>query len=160
MIEPKRPPARHHPASRSKKSRSPRKTQAQSLRKSSFVELSDRNAAISGWRDQLRATEDELEAKGQAALDSDETPIDPQRMCRDVRDWLDTLESPIVIGFVTAVSSAFAYLTVIGTPACTIVYSSGYLKTTDFLKVGYRMLIVSTIILILAASFYWPLLGG
>lgn len=69
-------------------------------------------------------------------------------------------ESPIMIGFITAVSSAFAYLTVIGTPACTIVYSSGYLKTTDFLKVGYRMLIVSTIILILAATFYWPLLEG
>ena len=34
-----------------------------------------------------------------------------------------TGESPIIIGFITAVSSAFAYLTVIGTPACTIVYS-------------------------------------
>ena len=37
-------------------------------------------------------------------------------------------ESPIVIGFITAISSAFAYLTVVGTPACTIVYASGYLK--------------------------------
>lgn len=68
-------------------------------------------------------------------------------------------ESPILIGFITAVSSAFAYLTVIGTPACTIVYASGYLKTTDFLVVGYRMVIVSTIILILAAWLYWPLVG-
>ena len=68
-------------------------------------------------------------------------------------------ESPIVIGFITAVSSAFAYLTVIGTPACTIVYSSGYLKTTDFFVVGFRMLILSTAILILAATFYWPFLG-
>lgn len=68
-------------------------------------------------------------------------------------------ESPIVLGFITAISSAFAYLTVIGTPACTIVYASGYLKTTDFLTVGVRMAIMSTIILLLAASFYWPLLG-
>ncbi len=68
-------------------------------------------------------------------------------------------ESPIVMGFITAISSAFAYLTVIGTPACTIVYSSGYLKTTDFLVVGYRMVIMSTIMLLLAAYFYWPLLG-
>lgn len=68
-------------------------------------------------------------------------------------------ESPILMGFITAVSSAFAYLTVIGTPACTIVYSSGYLKTTDFLVVGYRMVIMSTIMLLLAAYFYWPLLG-
>lgn len=68
-------------------------------------------------------------------------------------------ESPLVMGFVTAVSSAFAYLTVIGTPACTIVYSSGYLRTTDFFVVGVRMLLVSTLVLLLAAAFYWPLLG-
>ena len=68
-------------------------------------------------------------------------------------------ESPILMGFITAISSAFAYLTVIVTPACTIVYSSGYLKTTDFLVVGYRMVIMSTVILLIAASLYWPLLG-
>lgn len=68
-------------------------------------------------------------------------------------------ESPIVMGFITAVSSAFAYLTVIGTPASTIVYASGYLKTTDFLIVGFRMAIASTFILLLAASLYWPLLN-
>ena len=63
-----------------------------------------------------------------------------------------------MIGFITAVSSAFAYLTVVGTPACTIVYASGYLKTTDFLKVGWRMAIVSTVLLLVFALFYWPLL--
>jgi len=68
-------------------------------------------------------------------------------------------ESPIVIGFITAISSAFAYLTVVGTPACTIVYASGYLKTTDFLTVGWKMVLMSTIIMLLAASVYWPLLG-
>ena len=68
-------------------------------------------------------------------------------------------ESPMIIGFITAVSSAFAYLTVIGTPACTIVYSSGYLKTTDFLLVGIRMVVMSTIVLMLFAAFYWPLLA-
>jgi sodium-dependent dicarboxylate transporter 2/3/5 len=68
-------------------------------------------------------------------------------------------ESPIVIGFITAISSAFAYLTVVGTPACTIVYASGYLKTTDFLAVGWKMAVVSTIIMLLAAFVYWPFLG-
>ena len=67
-------------------------------------------------------------------------------------------ESPIVLGFITAVSSAFAYLTVVGTPACTIVYAAGYLKTTDFLVVGWRMAIMSTVILLAAALIYWPLL--
>ena len=65
-------------------------------------------------------------------------------------------ESPLLIGFITAISSAFAYLTVIGTPACTIVYASGYLKTTDFLRVGYRMVIVSTVLLIISAYLFWP----
>ncbi len=68
-------------------------------------------------------------------------------------------ESSVVIGFVTAVSSSFAYLTVIGTPACVIVYASGYLKTTDFLAVGWKMVLISTAIMLLAASIYWPLLG-
>ena len=68
-------------------------------------------------------------------------------------------ESPIILGYITAVSSAFAYLTVVGTPACTIVYASGYLKTTDFLKVGWKMVLISTIIMIIAAVVYWPLLG-
>jgi len=68
-------------------------------------------------------------------------------------------ESPIVIGFITAISSAFAYLTVVGTPACTIVYASGYLKTTDFLTVGWKMALMSTIIMLVAAAVYWPLLG-
>lgn len=67
--------------------------------------------------------------------------------------------SELVVGFVTSISSAFAYLTVIGTPACTIVYASGYLKTTDFLKVGYKMVIMSTIILLLFAALYWPMIG-
>lgn len=68
-------------------------------------------------------------------------------------------ESPLLMGFVTSVSSSFAYLTVIGTPACTIVYASGYLKTSDFLVAGVKMVIMSTIVLMLAAMFYWPLIG-
>jgi acetolactate synthase-1/2/3 large subunit len=53
---------------------------------------------FTSWRDQLREIENEAEAKILSKLDSDESPLDPQRMCREVRDWLDTLDSPIVIG--------------------------------------------------------------
>lgn len=53
---------------------------------------------FSAWRDELRAIESAAEAKVQAALNSDEVPIDPQRMCRELRDWLDTLGDPIVVG--------------------------------------------------------------
>ncbi len=67
--------------------------------------------------------------------------------------------NPLAVGMVTAVSSAFAYFTVIGTPASTIVYSSGYLRSSDFIKVGWRMGIMSFIILALASKYYWPLVG-
>ena len=69
-------------------------------------------------------------------------------------------ESPIIIGYITAISSSFAYLTVVGTPACTIVYASGYLKTTDFLLVGWKMALASTIIMLAGAKLYWPFLGS
>ncbi|MDH3686476.1 MAG: thiamine pyrophosphate-binding protein [Myxococcales bacterium] len=53
---------------------------------------------FSGFRDQLREVENQAEAKVEAALNSDEVPVDPQRMCKELRDWLDTLDEPIVIG--------------------------------------------------------------
>jgi len=53
---------------------------------------------FTSFRDELRGIENEAEAKVQAALNSDESPVDPQRMCREVRDWLDTMDQPIVIG--------------------------------------------------------------
>ena len=53
---------------------------------------------FSPWRDQLREIENAAEEQVQTKLNSDEVPIDPQRMCREVRDWLNTLDSPIVIG--------------------------------------------------------------
>jgi sodium-dependent dicarboxylate transporter 2/3/5 len=68
-------------------------------------------------------------------------------------------ESPIVLGFITSISSAFAYLTVVGTPACTIVYAAGYLRPADFLKAGWRMVLVSMVVMLLAAWLYWPLIG-
>jgi sodium-dependent dicarboxylate transporter 2/3/5 len=68
-------------------------------------------------------------------------------------------ESPLLIGFVTAISSSFAYMTVFAAPACAIVYASGYLKTTDFLAAGWKMMITSIIVVMLAALVYWPLLG-
>jgi acetolactate synthase-1/2/3 large subunit len=42
----------------------------------------------SDWRDQLIAREAELEAAFSAQLDSDEVPIDPLRLCREIRDFV------------------------------------------------------------------------
>jgi acetolactate synthase-1/2/3 large subunit len=53
----------------------------------------------SSWRDELREIEAEAEAAVEKNLNSDETPIDPQRMCRELRDWMaDRREEFITIG--------------------------------------------------------------
>jgi len=68
-------------------------------------------------------------------------------------------ESIIGAGFVTAISSTFAYLTVIAAPATTIVYASGYLVPKDLLRAGYRMALFSVIILMGFVALYWPSVG-
>jgi solute carrier family 13 (sodium-dependent dicarboxylate transporter), member 2/3/5 len=67
---------------------------------------------------------------------------------------------PLDIGFITAISSAFAYITAAAHPAFTIIYASGYLKAKDFANSGIRMTIVSLALLMFMSSFYWPLLRG
>ncbi len=67
-------------------------------------------------------------------------------------------EDPISAGFVAAISSAFGYLTPAAQPAFTIIYASGYLKGSDFLKIGVRMMLLSLVVLLLLSTFYWPLL--
>ena len=67
---------------------------------------------------------------------------------------------PIYMGMTTAISSAFGYFSAIAAPACMIIYSSGLVKITDFLKAGWRMMIMSTITLLVICKFYWPLIIG
>ncbi len=68
-------------------------------------------------------------------------------------------EDPITVGFIAAISSAFGYLTPAAQPAFTIIYASGYLKGTDFFKIGLRMMFVSVLILMFLSQFYWPLIA-
>jgi acetolactate synthase-1/2/3 large subunit len=48
------------------------------------------------WRDELRARESEIERGFEAELNSDESPVDPLRLCREIRDFID--EDTILIG--------------------------------------------------------------
>jgi acetolactate synthase-1/2/3 large subunit len=48
------------------------------------------------WRDELRTQEDAVAATFESQLNSDESPVDPLRMCREIRDFID--EDTIVIG--------------------------------------------------------------
>ncbi len=69
-------------------------------------------------------------------------------------------EDPLRVGFIAAISSAFGYLTPAAQPAFTIIYASGYLKSSDFFKIGIRMMVLSFIVLLLTSSFYWPLISS
>lgn len=64
----------------------------------------------------------------------------------------------ILTGFVTAAASSYSYLTVIGSPAATIMFSSGELNTKDFLKAGFQMTLVSLMLIFVMRYTYWALL--
>ncbi len=51
---------------------------------------------FSAWRDELRVREEAIEREFEAQLNSDEVPIDPLRMCREIRDFVD--DNVILIG--------------------------------------------------------------
>lgn len=64
---------------------------------------------------------------------------------------------PITAGFITSISSAFAYFTATAAPAAMIIYSSGMVRSSHFLRAGWRMGLVSMILLMLISMVYWPL---
>lgn len=67
--------------------------------------------------------------------------------------------SIIQAGFVTVISTSFVYLTSVASPACNIIYGGGYLNRTDFLKAGWKLVLVSFLLLLLISAGYWRMLG-
>ena len=65
--------------------------------------------------------------------------------------------SLISAGFVIAIASSFTFMTVIGSPANSIIYASNFVRPKDFLKAGWKMSIVSIIVLSLFSAAYWSL---
>jgi sodium-dependent dicarboxylate transporter 2/3/5 len=61
---------------------------------------------------------------------------------------------PIIIGFSTAIASAFAYLTVVASPTCMIIHSSGLVKSKDYLKAGWKMFLMSAIVLFFMSQIW------
>ena len=58
---------------------------------------------------------------------------------------------------ITALSSAFGFLTIVASPSYMIIHSSGLLKGSDFLKGGWKMMIMSIIILLIFSNLIWPI---
>lgn len=71
---------------------------------------------------------------------------------------LDMGGDPVIFGIATSVASAFAYLTIVASPTCMIIHSTGLVTSRDYLKAGWKLFLLSIILLFLVATFYWPLL--
>jgi len=63
---------------------------------------------------------------------------------------------PITLGLTSVIAAAFSYFTVVAAPACTIIYASGLVKASDFLRAGWRMASMSILALMLVAFLWWP----
>ncbi len=61
---------------------------------------------------------------------------------------------PIIIGFSTAIASAFAYLTVVASPTCMIIHSSGLVKSKDYMKAGWKMFLMSVTVLFFMSQIW------
>ena len=72
---------------------------------------------------------------------------------------LDMGGNPIILGISTSIASSFAYLTIVASPTCMIIHSSGLVKSSDYLKAGWKLFVISIVILFLISNLYWPYLS-
>ena len=63
------------------------------------------------------------------------------------------------IGLIMAMSSAFGYFTAVAAPACTIIYASRLVRAKDFLKIGWKIGLISIVLLIVYANTYWKFIN-
>ena len=71
---------------------------------------------------------------------------------------LDMGGNPVITGIMTSIASAFAYLTIVASPTCMIIHSTGLITSSDYLKAGWKLFIISVVLLLLISTFYWPIL--
>ena len=71
---------------------------------------------------------------------------------------LDMGGDPIIMGIMTSIASAFAYLTVVASPTCMIIHSTGLITSSDYFKAGWKLFIISVVVLLMISTFYWPIL--
>ena len=61
------------------------------------------------------------------------------------------------IAIITAISTAFAFMTTFGTPPNLIVHASGIPKSHDFVRNGVPLIIMSILLLMAAQTYYWDM---
>ena len=67
--------------------------------------------------------------------------------------------SPLALTFATSFGAGLDFIFPMSTAPNTIVFSSGYLRASDFMRAGLLMTIVSVLLLLAVMKFWWPLLG-
>jgi len=67
--------------------------------------------------------------------------------------------SPVAITLAASFGSGLDFIFPISTAPNTIIFASGYLRTSDFVKAGLLMTIASMLILALVVRYWWPLIG-
>ncbi|HSJ62689.1 MAG TPA: DASS family sodium-coupled anion symporter [Gemmatimonadaceae bacterium] len=67
--------------------------------------------------------------------------------------------SPIALVYAASLGGGAAFTLPISSAPNTIAFASGFLRMTDFVRVGTVMTLLSILILLLVARFWWPLLG-
>ena len=72
---------------------------------------------------------------------------------------LDMGGNPIILGISASIASSFAYLTIVASPTCMIIHSSGLVKSSDYLKAGWKLFVISIFLLFLISNLYWPFLS-
>lgn len=65
--------------------------------------------------------------------------------------------SLIAVGFVVAMASSFTFMTIIGSPANTIVFSSNFIRPKDFFRAGWKLSLSSLAMLVMISATYWKL---
>jgi sodium-dependent dicarboxylate transporter 2/3/5 len=63
---------------------------------------------------------------------------------------------PLVVGMILVAGASYANFTPVSSPACTIVYGSGLVPRREYLRIGFRLALVSFVIIIGFAYLYWP----
>ncbi len=64
--------------------------------------------------------------------------------------------NPVVMGMVLVTTAAAANFTPMSSPACTIVYGSGMVRSRDYLRLGWKMGLISFGLVLLFAQYVWP----
>lgn len=64
----------------------------------------------------------------------------------------------IVIGLATALAASFGFMLIVSTPGNAIIYASGYLSASDFLRAGIWAMCAAFGVFFVMLLLYWPLL--